>query len=97
MLIIEFPGYPKVRAILVDEPVNGVSGIIECDACDWRMVLGVSGDGEIANEIERFIKEHDCKFLARRDEVIALAERLRDGLPGHSVKLMKGKKCIREF
>ena len=31
MLIIEFPGYPKVRAILVDEPVNGVSGIIECD------------------------------------------------------------------
>ena len=58
MLTIEFPGYPKVRAIMVDEPVNRMSGIVECDACDLRRVLTASDIEDISNEIEEFIKNH---------------------------------------
>lgn len=97
MIEVKFPGYPKVRAIIMDELVNGVSGIVECDVCDWRMVLTTSGTEEMSDEIEKFIKEHDCEPLARQEEVIALAEKLKKDLPGYSVRLMKGQRCIREF
>lgn len=33
MITISFLGYPKARAIILDELVNGVSGIVECDVC----------------------------------------------------------------
>ena len=39
MLTIKYPGQPKAYAIIVDEPVNGVSGIVECYVCDWHLVL----------------------------------------------------------
>lgn len=97
MLTISFPGHPKARAILVDEPVNGVSGIVECDICDWHMVLTVSGTEEISDEIEKFIKNHDCLPLARREEVTAFAEKLKKDMPEGRVRVMKGQKLIREF
>lgn len=97
MIEVEFPGQPKARAIIVDEPVNGVSGIVECDVCDWRMVLTTSETEEISGEIQRFIKEHECEPLAREEEVVAFAERLSKQMPGSLVRMMKGSKCIKRF
>lgn len=97
MIQVEFPGQPKARAIIVDEPVNGVSGVVECDICDWRMVLMTSETEEISGEIEKFIKEHECEPLAREEEAVAFAQRLSKHFPKHSVRIMKGSKCLREF
>ncbi len=72
MLSISFPGHPKARAIIIDGSVNGVSGIVECDICDWHAVLLESETEKLSDEIEKFIKEHDCGMLAREKDAIAI-------------------------
>ena len=90
MLTIKFPGHPKAQAIIIDKPVNKVSGIVECEICDWHMVLVGLSTEEISNEIEKFIKNHKCLPFAREEEVIAFARRLKKALPSASVRVMKG-------
>jgi len=60
MLTISFPGYPTARAILIDKPVSGVIGIVECDSCGWKAVLLESVTEGLSDEIETFIKTHAC-------------------------------------
>ena len=53
------------RAIVLDIPVNGVIGIVECARanCRWRKVLMIEGSpesDEIGDSIDRFLKEHPC-------------------------------------
>lgn len=99
MLTIGFSGHPKARAIVVDEPVNGVIGIVECSICSGGLVLtpSVVDIDSISSEIEQFIREHKCKPLAREVEVIAFAEKLKKSLPSMLVKVTKGRKTIKEF
>ena len=97
MLTISFPDCPKAKAIIVDEPVNGVSGIVECDVCDWRMVLTTPDIAEISGEIEKFIKNHKCLPLARVEEVITFAEKLKKGMPTAHIRVTKGQKTIKGF
>jgi len=96
VLTIKFQGCPKARAIIVDKPVNGVSGIVECEVCDWHLVLVTSGVEEMSNEIEEFIRKHKCLPLARGEEVVAFADKLKKGMPSARVRVMKGKKLIKE-
>lgn len=96
MLTIKFQGCPKARAIILDEPVNGVSGIVECEVCDWHLVLKTSSVERISNGIEEFIGNHKCLPLAREEEVVAFADKLKKGMPSACVRVMKGKKLIKE-
>jgi len=97
MLTITFPGYPKARAIIIDEPVNGVYGIVDCDVCDGHKVLTESETEGMAGAIEGFIKEHSCVPLAREEEVIAFAERLKKSMGRGKVRVIKGRRCIKEL
>ena len=94
MLTIEYPGYPKARAIIIDEPVNGVYGIVDCDVCNGHKVLTASGIEVMAGEIEGFIKEHKCEPLAKEEDVVAFAKRLKKGLGRGIVIVKKGRKTI---
>lgn len=95
MLTIKFPGYPKARAIIIDKPVNKVNGIVECEVCDWHMVLMAPSTEETSSEIEEFVKNHKCLPLAKEEEIIAFAARLKKGMPSASVRVMKGQKLIK--
>lgn len=96
MLTIKFPGCPKARAIIIDKSVNEVNGIVECEVCDWHLVLTTSNTKEISSEIEEFIKNHECLPLARIEEVVAFADKLKKGMPSACVRVMKGQKLIKE-
>ena len=100
MITIKFQGHPKARAIILDHPVhlaltgNGVSGMIECTICEAQSGLFHEGEGQLADEIEGFIKNHECLALARESEVVAFAGRLREKLPKASIVVKKGAKII---
>ena len=48
----------------------------------------------MSDEIEKFIKEHDCAPLAKETEVINFAKKLKKKMPGYIVKIRKGRKVI---
>ena len=65
--MIEFErGRHRGRGILLDDPVKGVVGIVECSAigCTARFVLTVEGGhddpGELAEAIHAFMIDHQC-------------------------------------
>lgn len=60
MIEATFPNGEKVRAIILDEPINGISGIVECCKCDWRAGILASNVEEQTKEIEEFAKVHTC-------------------------------------
>lgn len=60
MIEATFSRGEKVRAIVLDEPVNGISGIVECQNCDWRAVILSSDTDGQTKEIEEFAKTHSC-------------------------------------
>ena len=97
MLAVEFPGHPKAYAIIADESVSGMSGIAQCSTCGKCVVLATLDAEAIADEIEGFIKNHKCLALSREEEVVAFAERLKEGMPKASIRVKKGRKTIREF
>lgn len=58
------------------------------------MVLKSSESEGMSDEIEKFIKEHDCAPLAKETEVINFAKKLKKKMPGYIVKIRKGRKVI---
>lgn len=80
MLVAEFPERTKrygekahsrvVRAIIIDEPFNGVSGIVECCDCEWRAVITATGAEEQAQEIEAFANDHLCQQLPTKQDLL---------------------------
>lgn len=94
MITISFTGHPKAQAIILDEVADGVSGVVECGICGGRLVLKSSEIEVMSDEVEKFIKEHDCEPLARESEVIDFAKKLKKSMPGCFVKVRKGRKVI---
>lgn len=86
MITVEFPAGAKrygratrsrkVRAIIIDEPFNGVSGIVECCNCEWRAVITATDAKGQAREIEAFANDHLCQRLSTKQDLIeALLQR----------------------
>ena len=61
MITATFPNGRKVRAIILDEPFQGVSGLVECVNCEWRAVITSSDTDRISDDIERFALTHHCE------------------------------------
>lgn len=80
MITVEFPNGRKVRGIVLDEPVNGVSGIFECCFCDWRVALVETDTEGLAQEIETFANTHNCQGLTKERLLDAIA-RAKSGKP----------------
>ena len=80
MITAEFPARAKryggktcsrmVRAIIIDEPFNGVSGIVECCNCEWRAVITATDAEEQAQEIEAFANDHLCQWLPTKQDLL---------------------------
>ena len=73
MITVEFLGRRKryggrehprqVRAIILDEPFNGVSGLVECCNCSRRAVITGTTTEEQTQEIEAFAYGYICLRL----------------------------------
>lgn len=80
MITVEFPARTKryggktrsrtVRAIIIDEPFNGVSGIVECCNCEWRAVITAMDIEGQAQEIEAFANDHLCQRLPTKQDLL---------------------------
>lgn len=60
MIEATFPEGEKVRAIILDEAIDSVSGIVECCKCDWRAGILTSDTEEQTKDIVEFAKAHTC-------------------------------------
>ena len=80
MITVEFPGRAKryggtalnrkVWAIIIDEPLNSISGIVECCDCEWKSVITTEDtDGQV-EEIEIFACNHLCERLPTKQELL---------------------------
>lgn len=80
MITVEFPARAKryggkarrrkVRAIIIDEPFNGVSGIVECCDCEWRAVITAMDTEGQAQEIKVFANDHLCQRLPTKQDLL---------------------------
>lgn len=52
------------RGIVLDDPVNDVIAIFECQRCDWRTAITCDdndcSEAYIAQAVEEFLDEHTC-------------------------------------
>lgn len=67
MITATFPNGRTVNAIILDEPFQGVSGLVECANCEWRAVITSLGTDSISDDIERFAMTHHCDLKGGHD------------------------------
>lgn len=70
MITVKFPNGRRVRAIIIDKPFNGVSGIVECCDCEWRAVITAEETSGQAEEIEIFAYSHTCQRLPTKQDLL---------------------------
>jgi len=63
MLSIKLKNGRKARAIILDEAVDGISGLVECAHCDCRVVLRETETEKLSIEIEEFMNGHAEKAI----------------------------------
>lgn len=92
MLTVKFTMHRKsgertreVRAIILDEAVKGIQGIVECCTCEWRGILDESDDSNaIGNAIEKFAWEHPCGLKPTPGTKARILDHLRKDHGGES-------------
>ncbi len=60
MLTVDFAGYSKAEVIVWEHKMDNARGIIECTVCKKKSTLYADKKKGIADEIEFFIKNHNC-------------------------------------
>lgn len=73
MLRVEFLDYSKAAIILFDSPTD-VQGVIQCEVCLTTKFIVKANIDAISDEIEHFIKTHNCQPLA---DIMPLVNKLR--------------------
>ncbi len=63
--VIEFErGHRRGRGILLEDPIEGIVGVVECVDCESKFVLTVKGGhddpDELATAIDEFMFSHEC-------------------------------------
>ena len=76
MIDLKDPGGRVAHVMLMEEPVNGVIGIVQCAECDSHCALlcehaaGASCADEHAKDVEHFLATHDCRADAPNNKTL---------------------------
>jgi len=90
MLTIKFPSGRRARAIILEQAVNGIQGIVECPKCPWRAVIFEGSPNNIVGAIEEFTNSHDCEDTKAKLLKTITIEKLRENIRGY-IKNLSGK------